>query len=115
MKYFFMVLLVFFLAGVLAWASDEAPVITIKDHRFSPEALKIPADKKIKLIVKNEDASAEEFESYELRREKVVSGHDQITLYLGPLKAGRYPYFGDFHQESAKGVIIAAPAEEKGS
>lgn len=81
--------------------------LTIKDHRFTPAELTIPANTKVKLIVVNQDATAEEFESHELNREKVVTGNASINVYVGPLKAGRYPYFGDFHQDTAQGVLIA--------
>ena len=91
---------------VVSRAAEEIPVLTIKEHRFSPEELKIPAGRKMKISVQNEDASPEEFESYELRREKVVNGHSSVTLYVGPLKAGIYKYFGDFHPQTAQGRIL---------
>ena len=81
--------------------------LTIQNHRFSPAELTIPADTKIKLIVVNKDPTPEEFESHELNREKVVTGNASINVYIGPLKAGRYPYFGDFNQATAQGTIIA--------
>jgi Cupredoxin-like domain len=62
--------------------------------------------KKIALIIKNEDPTPEEFESIELRREKVVAGGEQITVYIGPLKPGRYEFFGDFNQATARGYIV---------
>jgi Cupredoxin-like domain len=49
----------------------------------------------------------QEFESYELNREKVVAAKSKITVYVGPLEPGRYPFFGDFHKDSANGVLIA--------
>ncbi len=87
--------------------NQDAPTIMIKDHRFIPEELKIPAGKKVKILVKNQDTSPEEFESYELRREKVVSGRGEITVFIGPLKPGIYKYFGDFHPQTAQGRIVA--------
>jgi plastocyanin len=95
----------FFSAGSAA-AEDEL-TITIRDHRFTPEELRVPAGKKMKILVKNEDASPEEFESYPLKREKVVSPKGTIALWIGPLKAGTYEYFGDFHPDTAKGRILA--------
>ena len=87
----------------------EEPVykITIKDHKFLPEALTIPSNTKVKIVVENFDSTAEEFESYDLRREKVVSAHGEIIIFIGPLKAGVYKYFGDFHQQTAQGRIVA--------
>ena len=80
--------------------------LTAKNGRFEPELLEIPAGKKILLIVKNEGPGAEEFESTELNREKVIAPGKSITLYLGPLKEGSYAYFGDFHPDTAKGKIV---------
>ncbi len=96
------------LAPLIASAADMPEyTLTIKGHRFAPTELTIPANTKIKLIVVNQDATAEEFESHELNREKVVIGNATINVYVGPLKAGRYPFFGDFHQDTAQGVLIA--------
>ena len=85
---------------------DEYKIV-IKDHRFSPEPLVIPADQKIKLILENQDPTVEQFESYDLNREKVVTGAGKITLFVGPLKSGTYKYFGEFHRDTARGEIIA--------
>jgi hypothetical protein len=87
----------------------EEPVfnLTIKDHRYTPAEFEVPANVKVRLLIKNEDSSPEEFESAELHREKVVLGNSEITVFIGPLKPGRYEFIGDFHQESARGVITA--------
>ena len=96
------------LAGVsAAQAQDAEARLVIKEHKFEPAELKVPANKKVKLVIENQDATAEEFESYELNREKVVPPKGQVTVFVGPLKPGRYPFFGDFHKETAKGVLIA--------
>lgn len=101
-----LVLLAF--APLSALAADVPEfTLTIKDHKFTPIELTIPANTKVKLIVVNKDASAEEFESHDLRREKVVTGNSTINVYVGPLKAGRYLFFGDFHQDTAQGVILS--------
>ncbi len=97
-------LLIALLLPLSAYAEDY--VITIKDHKFSPAELTIPANEKIKLIVKNDDATPEEFESHELNREKIISGNRKATIYIGPLKPGRYPFFGEFNPETAQGAII---------
>lgn len=89
-----------------ACAEDYDARLVIKDHKFEPAELTVPAGQKIKLLVDNQDATPEEFESNELNREKVVVGKSSITVFLGPLDAGRYPFFGDFHQETAQGVLI---------
>ena|SRR5471030_83523 len=91
----------------LAFAADLEYALVIRDHRFDPVEIRIPAGKKIKLMVDNQDATAEEFESHELNREKVVPGKSKLPVFIGPLTPGRYPFFGDFHPQTANGVIIA--------
>ena len=90
-----------------ACAQDAEAKLVIRGHKFEPAELTVPAGKKVKLVIQNLDDTAEEFESYELNREKVIPPKGQITLYVGPLKPGRYAFFGDFHKDSAKGVLIA--------
>jgi plastocyanin domain-containing protein len=102
----------FSLALILATGANGAAqepnyTLIIKDHRFQPTEIEIPAGQKIALIVKNDDPTPEEFESTELRREKVVPGGQQVTVYIGPLKPGRYEFFGDFNPKTARGHIIA--------
>lgn len=92
--------------GALATDLHEATLV-IQGHRFVPAEMKVPAGRKIKLTVVNNDASPEEFESYELNREKVVAGNGRIIVFVGPLRPGRYPYFGEFHMDTAKGALIA--------
>jgi hypothetical protein len=81
--------------------------ISIKNKVFDPVELDVPAGQKIKIIVKNEDADAAEFESFELNREKVVPAHDEVSVYVGPLDAGTYPFFNDFDPQKSKGKIVA--------
>ena len=96
------------LADTTAKAEEkEFYEIVIKDHKFSPETLKVPAGKKIKLIVDNQDATPEEFESHDFNREKIIAGNTKATIFVGPLKPGKYHYFGEFNMDSANGYIIA--------
>jgi len=88
-------------------ARAEPYTLTLKDHRFEPTRLVVPAGARIKLIVKNLDPTAEEFESYELNREKVIPGGSVAVIFVGPLKPGEYPFFGEFNADSAKGTIVA--------
>jgi hypothetical protein len=99
--------LIFLLLPMFTHAADDAYTIQIKDHRFAPEKLEIPAGKKIKLLLENMDATPEEFESHALNREKVIAGNSKATLYIGPLSAGSYAYYGEFNEATAQGVIIA--------
>jgi plastocyanin len=95
------------LSSTVALAETGDVHLVIRDHKFEPAELTVPVGQKFKLVVENQDATPEEFESNELNREKVVVGKGTITVFLGPLDAGRYPFFGDFHQETAQGVLIA--------
>ncbi|CAL1240633.1 cupredoxin domain-containing protein [Candidatus Methylocalor cossyra] len=93
-------------ASPVAGAAEDY-TLTIKDHRFSPAELQVPAGRKIKLVVKNEDASPEEFESKSLRKEKIVPGNGQVVMPLGPLDPGSYDFYGEFHEATAQGRIVA--------
>ena len=104
MKYFFTLTL---LLPLLAFAADDEVTIVIKNHKFEPAEITVPAGKKIKLRVENKDATPEEFESHELNREKVISGNSTATIYIGPLSVGNYPFYGEFNEATAKGVIFA--------
>jgi len=94
------------LAPVAAQAADDL-TLTIKDHKFTPAELKVPANKRVAITVVNSDATPEEFESNALKVEKVIPGGAKATVRIGPLKPGRYEFVGEFHEDTAKGVIIA--------
>lgn len=81
--------------------------IEIRNHLFQPDRLAIPANTKVKLIVYNRDATPEEFESYELNREKVILGGRKAIIFIGPLAPGEYPFFGEFNPQTALGTIVA--------
>jgi len=94
-----------------ALAEDAAPPaephLDIQNHRYVPDHITVPAGVKFKLTVKNNDSSPEEFESFDLDREKIVAPGQEITVFLGPLDPGDYKFFGDFHQDTAQGVMTA--------
>ena len=81
--------------------------VTIKDHRFTPSEIKVPANKRIEITVINDDSTPEEFESKPMKVEKVIPGKSKAVVRIGPLKPGRYPFVGEFHEATAKGVVIA--------
>jgi plastocyanin len=90
------------------YAADEVEAtISIKGHKFEPAEVKVPAGKAIKLTVKNLDASAEEFESKTLKVEKVIAGKGTAVIRLKPLAKGSYKFFGEYHEKTAQGVLIA--------
>lgn len=86
----------------------KAPIfeIEIRDHLFHPEQLYIPANTKVKLIVYNRDPTPEEFESYELNREKVIMGGRKANIFIGPLVPGVYLFFGEFNPMTARGRVV---------
>lgn len=94
------------LACTLAMAEPEALLI-IKNHRFEPAELKVAAGQRIKLTVHNQDSTPEEFESHKLNREKVVPAGGKVVIFIGPLTAGKYPFFGEYNEATAKGLIVA--------
>jgi plastocyanin len=81
--------------------------ITIRNHTFEPQEIRVPAGKRVSIYVSNEDASAEEFESPALKVEKVIPGKSKGLVRVGPLAPGRYEFFGEFHPDTAEGVVIA--------
>jgi plastocyanin domain-containing protein len=87
-------------------AQDDFTV-TIKNHRFTPSEIKVPANKRIQLTVVNDDPTPEEFESREMKVEKVIPGKSKGVVRIGPLAPGRYPFFGEFNEATAKGVLNA--------
>ena len=97
--------------GFWRWAlqprTPHEYVLTIKDHRFTPTEIKIPANKRVQITVVNDDPTPEEFESKEMKVEKVIPGKSKGVVRVGPLKPGRYPFFGEFHEATAKGTLIA--------
>jgi hypothetical protein len=101
------VCLVVLLFPFAAWAAAADYKLVIKDHRFQPAELNIPSGSKIRLSIENLDATPEEFDSYALNREKVIAGHGNATLYIGPLDKGRYPFSGEFNSTTAQGAVIA--------
>ena len=97
-----------FVAGV-AFAAEPEVLLVIHNHRFSPAEVVVPAGQKIKLVVENRDRTPEEFESYSLNREKIVPPGGKVVVFVGPLKPGRYEFFGEFNQSTAQGVLVAQP------
>jgi hypothetical protein len=99
------------LAAAAVWpparAADSYVEFVIRGHQFVPAEIRVPAGQRVKLLVHNQDAVPEEFESYSLNREKLVPAGAKVAIFIGPLKAGRYEFFGDFNPATAKGVVVA--------
>lgn len=80
--------------------------IQIKDHKFVPDKIEAKANQPLKLVIENLDNTIEEFESDDLKKEKLIGSGKKIILNIQPLKAGEYKFYGDFHQKTAQGKII---------
>jgi hypothetical protein len=94
------------IAPASALAADPI-VLTLKDHRFMPAEVSVPAGERFRIEVQNQDAAPAEFESSDLRVEKIVVPGGKITLMAGPLKPGTYKFFDDYHPDTANGTITA--------
>jgi len=94
-------------AATLAPASAAEITLTIKNHRFEPAEVRVPANTPFTLRVNNADSTPEEFESKSLRVEKVIAGNSSGTFQMRALKPGRYTFFGEFNEATAQGALIA--------
>jgi len=88
-------------------AESKEFLVQIKDHKFEPAEIEVPANQQFKLIVENLDKTLEEFESVDLKKEKLVGAGKKVSIVISPLKSGEYKFFGDFHQKTAQGKIVA--------
>lgn len=91
--------------SVLAADTPEYSLV-LKDHQFQPAELTIPAGTKVKLLVRNDDATPAEFESHSLNREKIIPANAAVTVFVGPLKPGEYEFFDEFHEATTRGKLI---------
>ena len=98
------------IAGLLtsftAQGADDNFELSLNEHKFTPSELTVPADKRIKLTIKNLDASAAEFESHNFKAEKVVPAGGKISIQVRPLSAGRYRFFDDYHEDTTEGFLV---------
>jgi plastocyanin len=93
--------------GIAGAADEPEYTLVIKNHRFTPAEITVPAGKKVKLVVENQDATPEEFESRSLKREKVIAGGGKTSIFIGPLQPGRYEFVGEYNEKTARGAVIA--------
>jgi plastocyanin len=94
-------------APVAALADEVVAIgLTLKDHKFEPAEIKAPAGKPIAITLRNQDDAVEEFDSNALRTEKIVTKGGTIVIKLKPLAPGRYPFQGEYHAQTAQGVLI---------
>lgn len=97
-----------------ASAANPSQMLVIHDNQFEPRQLYVPADVKLKLVIRNLDGLPVEFESFDLSREIVVPGHGEVTFFVGPLLSGNYQFFNDFNH-GMQGTIVAKPGANKGN
>lgn len=96
----------------IAYAAIPEYRLVIENNLFYPSTMHVPADIKFRLVIENKDDDPEEFDSFDLNREKVIFGKRSATIYVGPLKPGEYHYFGEYNPNSARGKIIAILPEQ---
>lgn len=87
-------------------ADTPGYTLVLKEHRYQPSELHIPAHIRIRLEVINQDPSPEEFESDDFPAEKIVMPNSRTSLFIGPFKPGHYRFYGDFHQPTAQGTLV---------
>ena len=102
------------LAGAVP-AAAAAPdphvvTLTLKDHRFTPQTVEVPAGQRIRIDLINQDAATEEFDSVDLDVEKDVTPRGKVSFTVGPLKPGAYRFMGELHADTANGTITAVAA-----
>ena len=81
-------------------------LVQIKNHKFIPDVINAESNKAFRLVIENLDNTLEEFESDDLKKEKLVGANKKIIINIQPLKSGEYKFYGDFHQKTAQGKII---------
>jgi hypothetical protein len=95
------------LAAALTPAMAAPIAVTLKNHKFTPAQIHVKANTPTIILLTNQDATAEEFDSTALKVEKVVAGHDSGTVRLRALSPGKYPFMGEYHPDTAQGLVIA--------
>ena len=102
---------VLLVAAALACAApacaDEPVALMLKDHKFTPAQIHVKANTPMVIHMTNADATAEEFDSTALKVEKVVAGNGAGDVHIRALAPGKYPFMGEYHPDTAQGVVIA--------
>ena len=95
------------LFAAAAQAQDVALYkLVARDGKFEPAVLEVAAGKRFRLEVTNEGKKPIEFESKDLKQEKVIAAGAKATVYVSPLKPGEYKYIDDFDQSNS-GKLVA--------
>jgi len=97
------------LFATLAFAAEEMLVLQLvaRDGKFEPLKLEVPAGKRFKIEISNQGKSPMEFESKDLKQEKVLAAGAKSSVVINPLKPGTYTFFDEHHMDAPKGQIVA--------
>ena len=90
-----------------ARADEPTFRIDIKDGVITPLRLEVPANTRIRLEITNSGSSPAEFESVQLKKEKVIAGGNSSVMVIRKLDPGSYDFFDDFHLDMPHATIIA--------
>jgi plastocyanin len=110
MRSIYLLLLAFLAAPAASLAAEEKtpPVaLVLKDHKFEPAVIEVPAGQRIRIELANKDASSDEFDSVDLKVEKEVTPHSKVVFFIGPLQPGTYKFMGELHPDTAQGEVHA--------
>ena len=80
--------------------------ISVKDNKFQPAEIEVPANTPVVIKIKNLDPKPMEFESKALRFEKIIPGGGEATINVRAQKPGRYEFFDEFHEDTTRGALI---------
>lgn len=93
-------------AVLAAEPADDAPInLVLEDHHFIPATFTVPAGKRFRIQLTSHDTSVDEFESYDMKFEKIIVPGSTITVFAGPMHPGTYRFFDDYHPDDAKGTV----------
>ena len=89
----------------------DSPTCTVqlqlKNHRFTPNRVTVPAGQRLRIELTNLDGASEEFDSSDLKVERDLTPHGKVVFEVGPLKPGTYSFMGELHADTAQGEIVA--------
>lgn len=93
-------------ASTSAQAADPQTItLVLKDHKFTPSEIDLPANTPVIFLIKNQDSAVEEFDSHDLNREKIIAPHMEAKVRINGLAPGDYQFMGEFHSSTAQGVV----------
>lgn len=96
-----------FAAGSAGAQELHTVTLVLRDGQLIPPMLQVPANTRLKIVIRNEGRGPAEFESRSLRKEKVLAPGATSFVVVAPLKSGSYDMFDEFHEKTATGTIVA--------